>query len=66
MAKKPVWKQISPRLFAMESGGRRIELRYEGTGFQGGWGVYADGAFVRQRPGFMEARRIALTLVGGQ
>ena len=66
MVKMAVWKQISPRHFAMVGGGRRIELRYEGAGFQSGWGVYADGAFVHQRPGFMEARGLALTLAAGE
>ncbi|HYG90243.1 MAG TPA: hypothetical protein VD978_28755 [Azospirillum sp.] len=63
MAKKPVWKQITPRHYAVEGGGHRIELRYEGAGFQSAWGIYADGAFVHQRPGFMEARGVALTLL---
>lgn len=62
MAKRAVWKQISPRHFTMVGGRRRIELRYEGAGFQSGWGVYADGAFVHRRTGFLEARGLALTL----
>ncbi len=63
MTKKPLWKQVSPRHFTVENGSRRAELHYEDAGFQSGWGVYADGSFVRRRPGFMEARDITLSLV---
>lgn len=62
MTKKPVWKQITPRHFAMEGAPRCIELRYESAGFLSAWGVYADGAVVHRHPGFMEARGVAATL----
>lgn len=65
MAQTTTWKQLSPCHFVMENGAHRIELRYQAAGFQSGWGVYEDGSFVQQQPGFMEARSVAYALASG-
>lgn len=62
MTTKPFFKQITPRHYVIETDEHRVELRYESAGFQSAWGVYSDGNFVHQHPGFMEARGVALTL----
>ena len=66
MAQKTTWKQISPRRYVMEGASHRIELRYEAAGFQSGWGVYENEAFVQQRSELMDARGVALALASGQ
>jgi len=62
MATKPVWTKISPRHFRVQNGSCRVDIQYEGAGFQSAWGVYAGGKLVTRQPGFLDARGIALSL----
>lgn len=62
MAGKPVWTKISPRHFRVQSGGCRVDIQYEGAGFQSAWSVYAGGKLVNRHPGFLDARGLALRL----
>ena len=62
MAAKPVWTKISPRHFTVQSGSRRVDIQYEGAGFQSAWSVYAGGKLVNRHPGFLDARGLALAL----
>ena len=62
MAGKPVWTKISPRHFRVQNGNRRVDIQYEGAGFQSAWGVYAGGKLVNRHPGFLDARGLALQL----
>ena len=62
MPARPVWTKLSPRHFRLQHAGRRIEIHYEGAGSQSGWSVYAGGKLVNRRPGFLDARGLALSL----
>ncbi|PWC31749.1 hypothetical protein [Azospirillum sp. TSO22-1] len=62
MPAKPVWTKISPRHFRVQNGSRRVDITYEGAGFQSAWSVYAGGKLVTRHPGFLDARGLALKL----
>lgn len=66
VAMMSVLRKITPCHFVIPDGSSRIEIRYHATGCQSGWGVYADGSLIEQRPGFTEARSVALGLAAGQ
>ncbi len=62
MSAKPIWTQENSYSYAVELGGRRVELQYEQAGFQSGWAVYAGDRLVERCAELMQARGLALAL----
>ncbi|MGY0782273.1 hypothetical protein ACW7BC_30715 [Azospirillum argentinense] len=48
--------------YTVELDGRRVDLRYEASGFQSGWVVYAGDELVERCSELMQARGLALAI----
>jgi hypothetical protein len=66
MSARSVWTQKDARHFALERDGLRVDLLYEGTGFQSGWAVYVGDRLIERCKEFMHARGVAITLAKPQ
>ncbi|ALJ35633.1 hypothetical protein D9623_11635 [Azospirillum brasilense] len=56
------WTKEDSRTYAVELDGRRVDLRYEASGFQSGWAVYAGDELVERCSELMQARGLALAI----
>lgn len=62
MSLKPTWTKENSLSYAVELEGRRVDLRYEASGFQSGWAVYAGEELIERCGELMEARGLAMAL----
>ncbi len=62
MSLNPTWTKEDSLTYAVELDGRRVDLRYEASGFQSGWAVYAGDELVERCSELMQARGLALAI----
>lgn len=62
MSSNPIWTKEDSLTYTVELDGRRVDLRYEASGFQSGWAVYAGNELVERCGELMQARGLAMVL----
>ena len=62
MSSNPTWTKEDSLTYTVELDGRRVDLRYEASGFQSGWAVYAGNELVERCGELMQARGLAVAL----
>ncbi|KAA0683443.1 hypothetical protein [Roseomonas genomospecies 6] len=62
MSSNPIWTKEDSLTYTVELDGRRVDLRYEASGFQSGWAVYAGNKLVERCGELMQARGLAMAL----